>query len=193
PGDMKLFACYASAHLWYLKGDYSRSLGTAETGISMAHITYPIPLIYLHLISAVDCMNLRDTEMGKEHFVKAWDLAKKDGFYQPFGEHHGLLQGLVEVILKKEDPAAYGRIVEITYGFSSGWRKIHNPDTHEAVTDLLTTTEFSIAMLASKAWSNRQIAQYMNISVGTVKNRMSDIYNKLNITNRKDLKKYLLK
>lgn len=193
PGGTKLFACYALAHLWYLKGDYSRSLGTAETGLSMASVSYPISLIYLNLIAAVDCMNLRDTEKAKAYVELAWDLVKKDGFYQPFGEHHGLLQGLVEVCLKKEDPVAYGRIVEITYDFGSGWRKIHNSDTNESVTDQLTTTEFSIAMLASKKWSNRQIAQFMDVSLGTVKNRISDIYEKLNITNRKDLKKFLLK
>ncbi|MEG0793187.1 MAG: LuxR C-terminal-related transcriptional regulator [Lachnospiraceae bacterium] len=192
PDGMKLYAYYALAHLWYLKGDYSRSLGIADTGLSMLNTVYPISLIYLNLIAAMDCMNMKNTVKGKEYFINAWELAKYDGFYQPFGEHHGLLQGLVEVVLKKEHQDAYDKIIKITYQFSDGWRKIHNLETCESVTDLLTTTEFSIAMLASKKWSNKQIAQYMDISEGTVKNHISNIYNKLNIRNRKDLSKYLL-
>ena len=70
---------------------------------------------------------------------------------------------------------------------------IHNPSSKTNVTDALTTMEFSIAMLASRNWSNQEIADHLNISVNTVKHYLSDIYIKLNISKRDDLKDYMLK
>ena len=59
--------------------------------------------------------------------------------------------------------------------------------------DDLTTTEFSIAMLACRDWSNDQIAAHMGVSKGTVKNRLSSVYAKLGITSRSELAQYMLK
>ena len=109
------------------------------------------------------------------------------------GEHHGLLQGLIETCLKKDYPEDYERIIAITYKFSFGWRRIHNPDTNEYVADNLTTTEFTIAMLASRGWTNQEIADYMKITSRTVKQHMTCIFNKISISNRKQLKDYMLR
>lgn len=92
--------------------------------------------------------------------MQAWEIARPDGLIEGIGEHHGLLQGLIETCLKKDYPKDYERIIAITYKFSFGWRRIHNPDTNEYVADNLTTTEFTIAMLASRGWTNQEIADY---------------------------------
>ena len=125
--------------------------------------------------------------------MKAWELAEPDDLIEGIGEHHGLLQGLIETCMKEDYPKAYERIIEITYRFSYGWRRIHNPDTNEEVADNLTTTEFTIAMLANRGWTNQEIAEYMNITERTVKQRLTDIFNKLNISNRKQLNNYMLR
>lgn len=101
--------------------------------------------------------------------------------------------GLIETCLKKDYPEDYERIIAITYKFSFGWRRIHNPDTNEYVADNLTTTEFTIAMLASRGWTNQEIADYMKITSRTVKQHMTCIFNKISISNRKQLKDYMLR
>ena len=125
--------------------------------------------------------------------MSAWELAKPDSLIEGIGEHHGLLQGLIEICLKDDFPEDYERIIAITYRFSYGWRRIHNPDTQETVADNLTTTEFTIAMLASRGWTNIEIAEHMKITERTVKQRLTDIFNKLNINNRKQLHTYMLR
>lgn len=132
-------------------------------------------------------------ELTKRHFMKAWELAEPDDLIEGIEEHQGLLQGLIETCMKEEYPQAYERIIGITYRFSYGWRRRHNPDTHEKVADNLTTTEFTIAMLANRGWTNAEIAEYMGITERTVKQRLTDIFNKLNISNRKQLKDYMLR
>ena len=69
------------------------------------------------------------------------ELARSDDLIEGIGEHHGLLQGLIETCLKKDYPGYYERIIDITYRFSAGWRRIHNTDANEDVADNLTTTE----------------------------------------------------
>ena len=53
----------------------------------------------------------------------------------------------------------FKRIIDITYRFSSCWRRVHNPITGHDVADDLTTTEFAIAMLAARGWTTQEIAQ----------------------------------
>ena len=193
PGGMKLWGCYVMAHEAYLTQEYEKSLGIVDACLSLSSKVYPIAMIYLHLMAAMDAMNLRKPELAKQHFMKAWELAEPDDLIEGIGEHHGLLQGLIETCMKDAYPEAYERIIEITYRFSYGWRRIHNPDTNEKVADNLTTTEFTIAMLANRGWTNSEIAEYMGVTERTVKQRLTDIFNKLSITNRKQLKNYMLR
>lgn len=47
-------------------------------------------------------------------------------------------------------------------------------------------------MMASDGWTNKEIASYMEISVNTVKHYLTDIFSKLNVKKREELKKYML-
>ena len=35
---------------------------------------------------------------AQEEMLRSWELAKMDGFLEPFIEHHGLLRGLIEAL-----------------------------------------------------------------------------------------------
>ena len=106
--------------------------------------SYPISELFLHLAASMACMSLKDIDAAKAHFGAAWGIARPDGLIELIGEHHGLLQGLIEACLKTQYPDDFARIIEITYRFSYGWRRIHNPDSGEDVADDLTTTEFTM-------------------------------------------------
>ena len=192
-GGFKELACYVLAHKAYLEGEYEYSLGMVETSIALSETLYPIPRIYNYLIAAIDLMNLKRPEDAARYFMKAWDMARPDDMIEGFGEHHGLLQGLMETCIRRDEPEIYKRMTDITYRFSSGWRKLHNPATGEKVADNLTTMEFTVAMLACHGWANSDIAEFMQLSVSTVGQHLSSVYNKLGITKREQLKHYMLK
>lgn len=193
PKGMQLWSAYVLAHRAYLDNEYERSLGIVQASLMTCERVYPLAMIYLNLIAAMDSMNLKQTDKGKEYFMKAWELARPDDLIEGIGEHHGLLQGLIETCLKKDYPNYYERIIDITYRFSAGWRRIHNTDTNEDVADNLTTTEFTIAMLANRGWTNNEIAAHLGITPRTVKQHLSCVFTKLNITNRKQLASFMLK
>ena len=193
PMGLRAFALYVQAHYLYLKEVYGHSAGPVEATLAMGAERYPIPAIYLHLVAVMDYISLRQTEMAKAHLLSAWALARPDDLIEGLGEHHGLLGGMLEAVIKPEWPEDFKRIIAITYRFSAGWRKVHNPETGHDVADDLTTTEFAASMLAARGWTNQEIADHMHISPNTVKRYISTAMEKLHIRHRQELKQFMLR
>ena len=193
PPGLRAFALYVQAHYLYLKGEYAHSSGIVEATLDMGAAHYPIPAIYLHLVAVMDYMSLKQSDRAESHLLAAWEIARPDDLIEGFGEHHGLLGAMLEAVIKPKWPKDFKRIIDITYRFSSGWRRVHNPITGHDVADDLTTTEFSMAMLAARGWTNQEIAEHLNISANTVKSHISEAMKKLNVGTRKELKQYMLR
>ncbi len=191
PKGLRIFGAYLLAHKAYLKRDYRRALGITDIALALPEKSYPLPTIYIHLIAAVSLINTKHIDEAKQHFAQAIALAKPEGFFQPFAEHHGMLQGMIETLRFKE-PDTYKKIITLTERFADGWRSIHNTLAKKTVTVVLTPNEFSIAMLYSRGWRVSEIAQHLELSERTVKRIISDIYEKLDITGRAELNKYML-
>lgn len=187
PQGLQYFAMYAMAHALYIQREYDRAMGVAEAALAMAGNQYPVVSIYLRIVLCMICVSLKQDERANQLFEIAWQSSQQEGYMHPFVEHHGLLQGMVERLLRKTSPAEYERFTSSVYDFSRGWMKIHNPVSNTRVTDALTPYEFSIAMLAAKGRSNKEIAQVMDVSVNTVKANLENIFLKLNITSRSQI------
>ncbi len=193
PPGLRLFVLYVEAHHAYLNRQYGVAIGIAETALALESEIYPISTVYLHLVASMGYLNMNHPQQAKEHLLEAWQIAQPDDLIEAFGEHHGLLAGTLEATLKKEHPEAFKRIIEITYRFSAGWRKIHNPETGNRVADNLTTSEFAASMLAARGWTNQEIAAHMGLSEYTVRHYLSVAMQKLNVTQRAHLAAYMLK
>ena len=192
PPGLRAFAMYVQAHYTYLQEEYEKSAGVVEATLAMQGESYPIPAIYLHLVAVMDYMSMKQTDRAEAHLLTAWEIARPDDLIEGFGEHHGLLGAMLEAVIKPKWPEDFKRIIDITYRFSSGWRRVHNPKTGHDVADDLTTTEFVIAMLAARDWTTQEIAEHLKISANTAKSHISEAMRKLNVQNRKDLKQYML-
>ncbi len=51
--------------------------------------------------------------------------------------------------------------------------------------------EYTVALLAARQWSNQEIADYLEISLRTVKYHMSSVFNKLGVDGRKELEEIM--
>lgn len=193
PGGLKLYACYILAHKAYLEGDYSRALATADMGVAISPEIFPIAFVYCHIIAAIALMNMKRPKEALARLEKAWAIAEPDNLLQPFAEHHGLLQGLIEVFFKDKYPEIHKQIDKITYAFSAGWRAVHNPDTKHEVADNLSTLDFTIAMLYSRDWTAAEIGAHLGLSDRTVYRHIDTIYSKLGILSQEELSQYMLK
>ncbi len=193
PTGLRLFVLYAMAHHAYLNKQYGACIGIAETALALEGVVYPIPTIYLHLIATVGYINIKQGEQAKNHILEARKLANPDRIIQPFGEHHALLGGMLEAVIKRFFPEDFNKMIDITNSFSIGWRKLHNYETGNTVTDDLTTTEYTVAMLAAREWSNKEISNHLGISTNTVKMHISAALQKLGVSQRKELSQYMHK
>lgn len=191
PWGQRLFAISLLAHRRYLMGEYAKAQGMVQSAMMMAAEQYPIVFIYLSCVSAMCQINQKDQTGAVESISRAWEWAKKDQLFEPFIEYHGLLQGVLEVCIRKSEPELYKKLVDGIISFSRGWMKIYNSHMDKSVTDLLTPLEFSVAMLACRDWTNQEIADYMGLSVNTVKHYVSTILEKLNISKREQIKEYV--
>jgi len=187
PKGIRLFGCYIMAYDEYLKGNYERALGIAETAIYVADTVHPIAKIYLNIIAAVALISMKRREEALVHFDRAWELAEPDGMFQAFGVHHNMLRGLVEARIKGRYPQEYLKILDISNRFHKTRKAKDNPDLNAGFHDDLKPLEQIIAILASQGWSNKEIANHMEISTNTVKYYISVIFQKLRISDRKQL------
>ncbi|MCH3943749.1 MAG: LuxR C-terminal-related transcriptional regulator [Atopobiaceae bacterium] len=193
PAGLRVLAAYVTAHAAYLAGDYERGLGLAQGTLLASGEVYPIPLVYLRCVMAMCQISLRREREAEESLLAAWGLARADGLVEAFVEHHGPLRGLVEHCIRHDDPESYDAICDKVVAFSRGWMRVHNAKTHETVTDRLTPMEFSVAMLACRRWTNRQIASYLGLSPNTVKHYLSAILATLGVSRREDLRPFVLR
>lgn len=189
----QLYALYAQSYSLYLQQEYAQALGVAKAALIMDANRRPIICIYLNLLACMAAMSLSYFDQADRFFLDALQIAKPNKYIQPFIGHHGPLQGLVEKHIRDQEPELYKMIAEKVVLFRSGWSDVHNPQSANQVTCLLTPYEYGIAMMAAKGNTNQEIADYFSISVNTVKARLSTIYRKIGITKRSELQKHLNK
>jgi DNA-binding CsgD family transcriptional regulator len=187
----RLFLLYARSYALYLQQAYEHALGVAEAALMMADMCHPLISIYLNLAASMAAMNLSRFQLADRFFLNALELAIPEGYIQPFIGHHGPLQGMVEKHIRDREPKLYKMIAEKVVHFRTGWTEIHNPRSSHKVTTLLTPYEFALAMMASKGKTNKEIADYLHISINTVKSHLSTIYRILDVTKRTELKERL--
>jgi len=188
PEGLKLFACYMLASKMRQSGKYQGAHSVARIAVQLSDNKFILPRIFCKLMDAIALMDMKLTEDAEKQFMLAWELAIKDGFIEPFTEHYSLLSGLAERCIKKDYPEEYKKITEKARIFYGRIRAINDMDSDG---EMLTVTEFSIAMLYARDWSAKEIAEHFNISVRTVYRHISNIYATLNIGSVAELKKYV--
>lgn len=193
PDELMPMAIYAYAHYLILCGDYGRAIGLAEGMLIQRKEHMPVSEIYLSIITGVGYICRSEWKKAEYYFTHAWELALPDGLFMPFVEHKGMLSGMLERCVRRAWPEEYKKISALFSVYHKNWVKVHNSLTGESVTDKLTGTELNVAMLASKGLSNTEIGEFLSISVNSVRSHLRNIFNKLEITNRKELSEFVIK
>lgn len=193
PETLTPMAIYAYAHYLILCGDYGRAIGLAEGTLIQMQRRMPVSEIYLSIIISVGYICRCEWNKAEYYFMHAWEIAEPDRLFMPFAEHRSILSGMLEKCIKNSRPAAYKTISNLFSAYHKNWVAVHNALTGEHVTDKLTGTELNVAMFASRGLQNQEIAEFLNISVNSVRSHLRNIFNKLAITNRKQLNDFVIK
>lgn len=189
---IKPMAYYVYARYLIETGDVGRAIGIAESTLLFMETPRPITEIYLCLIIVRGYMIRQVWDRAEYYFRRAWSLAKPDGLFMPFAEHRAMLFGMLEKCLRFEEPEEYKKILTIANKYHRSWVYVHNELTGDSITDSLAAIEYNVASLAAKGMQNTEIADFLGISVNSVRSHLRSIFNKLDIKSRKELDRYVI-
>lgn len=182
---VKYFACIGKADVMLALAQTALSLSSPESGITMTDI-------YLRLTCAVSCYALEQKDEAKEWLLSAMHLALPHGFVTPFSENVTALGGIIEQCLEEEFPDAYKPVMEQCERTWKNWITFHNQFTKDNITLILSLREYHLAVLVARRVPYAKIAKQYGISVGRLKNIMLEIREKLFLSNREELEKFIL-
>ena len=192
PASLKLMGFYAYAQYLIALGDVGRSIGLAEGALLFSQRSCPVSEIYLSLIISIGYMLRQTWDKAEYYFVHAWHLAQPDGIIMLFVELRGMLSGVLEKCLRRQEPQMYKIISDYSNVYHRSWVAVHNELTGDLVSDKLTAIEFNVATLAAHGISNTEIADFLGITVNSVRAHMRNIFNKLGIDSRKELSGFVI-
>lgn len=150
-----------------------------------------LPEIYLRLLCAVGYHGSDNNTLAELHLDRAIELALPDCLYSPLAEYRKILHFLIDARLRKVSPEALAEVRRLNKRLLHGWTKLHNAVMNRKVSNELTAREHEVASLAVFGFSNREIAEKLQISLGSVKQSLYRATEKTGAQNRQQLGEYL--
>lgn len=187
-------ALYLRAKYFHCSGRIDAMLAVAQTALSVCAPQQGItlPNIYLRVTCAAAHHELGHADEAKRYLLGAMRIALPHGFITPFAEIVTSFGGLIELCLEQAFPAYYNAVIGQWERTWKNWMAVHNQFTKDNITLMLTLREYHLASLVARRVPYAKIAKQYCISVGRLKNIMLEIYEKLFISSRDELAKYVL-
>lgn len=200
-GDFSALAPQARPNALYLRAKYFHCLHNYEVTLAVAQTTLTLSAqpqgftttdIYLRVTCAIASHCLGRDDDARRWLLEAMRICLPHGFITPFAEVVTLLGGLVERCLEQEFPHYYDAVIGQWKRTVKNWIAFHNHFTKDNITLILSLREYHIAVLVARRVPYAKIAKQYCISVGRLKNIMLEIYEKLYISGREELVKYIM-
>ena len=161
--------------VYLAQGAYANVLGRSEGLLTLCEaMHYALVALHIRIQTAAAYEMLGKSEEAQQWLSKALADATPDGFVMPFVENYDRLQPILAREIKSD---LIGKIIEL--GEAARARKAAN--TRPGAFDALTQREFEIVNLMAQRLSNREIAERLFLSEGSVKQYVNQIYSKLHI------------
>lgn len=160
-----------------LKNNYIKLEIIAESMIeSSKKCGYIFISIFAYIFDSIAKYNLYGIEYAIISLDKALELAESDNIVMPFVENYN---ELIDILPQMENKYI-SKILPICKRFKKGITKIKSS---KSVT-FLTARENQIISLVAKGYKNIEVSEALGIAPVTVEKILSNIYKKLNVTNR---------
>jgi len=170
-----------------LKQRYSELYGISQPILELAkENNYLLPQVYHLLYLAVAKQNSGRQAEAQVLFNQALELALPDKVYLPFAEHSSLLPLMKTARYSGFDKMQIDDILSLYDRQQSGVKKVIK--VVMAAESPLTPREREVARLARERLSTKEIAGKLFVSEGTIKSTLKNIYRKLEIESKTQLK-----
>ena len=169
--------------VYLAQGEFPRVIGRSEPLLSGCEsLHYALVALHIRLQTASAYEALGNRAMARKLLVRALEDAQPDGFVLPFAENAPYLMNHYSALSRELETPFAAAVCEA----SGQW--LSRKETSDAPCELpealreLSERERSVAQLMALRKTNREIAETLFLSEGTVKQYINRIYSKLQLT-----------
>ena len=169
--------------VYLAQGEFPRVIGRSEPLLSGCEsLHYALVALHIRLQTASAYEALGNRAMARKLLIRALEDAEPDGFVLPFAENAPYLMNHYSALSRELETPFAASVCEISERWLS--RQQTSGSRQEPIEALreLSERERSVAQLMALRKTNREIAETLFLSEGTVKQYINRIYSKLQLT-----------
>ena len=169
--------------VYLAQGEFPRIIGRSEPLLSGCEsLHYALVALHIRLQTASAYEALGNRAMARKLLVRALEDAEPDGFVLPFAENAPYLMNHYSALSRELETPFAASVCELSERWLSRKETSGAPcELPEALREL-SERERSVAQLMALRKTNREIAETLFLSEGTVKQYINRIYSKLQLT-----------
>ena len=169
--------------VYLAQGEFPRVIGRSEPLLSgCGSLHYALVALHIRLQTASAYEALGNRAMARKLLIRALEDAEPDGFVLPFAENAPYLMNHYSALSRELETPFAAAVCEASGQWLSRKETSGAPcELPEALREL-SERERSVAQLMALRKTNREIAETLFLSEGTVKQYINRIYSKLQLT-----------
>ena len=180
--------------VYLAQGEYSKVIGRSESILAMCQaLHYDLVALHVQIQLLAANWKLGKTEQALELLRGSLSQVFPDGILMPFVENYPYIEELLKGSFFGINENFLFRITRMGKEWEMRCDQLKKEEAYPPVFKVLSDRELEITELMAKHMSNKEIAQSLFLSEGTVKQYINQIYSKLQIPGDVRVKrKYLL-
>ena len=168
--------------VYLAQGAYARVIGRSEGLLAVCEgMHYALVALHIRIQTAAAYAMLGKRAEAAALLDRAVRDAAPDGLLLPFAENFRCLEELLEDRASQFGAEFIRQVIRLGGECEARKKRRHAQDSRPAALSALTEREHEIVTLMAKRLSNREIAEKLYLSEGSVKQYVNRIYSKLHI------------
>jgi DNA-binding CsgD family transcriptional regulator len=168
--------------VYLVQGDYVRVIGRCEGLLKVCEeLHYALVALHLLIQSAAAYEMMGKAQKSDEYLKKAMELAEPDSFFIPFVENYRYIKEALARLGDASFTDFAARIKESGTDFEERINNKKETSARPSALAILTRREYDIVTLMEKRLTNKEIADKLFLSEGSVKQYINQIFSKLEI------------
>ena len=168
--------------VYLAQGEYAKVIARSEQQLAVcAGLHYGLVALQIRVQAAAAYEQLGKRAEALQQLRGVLAQAEPDGLVMPFVENSRYLKEVFAELAEREPSELLDRVITLGEQYEAQCRQLQSGSGRHAAFAALTDREYEIVQLMAARLSNREIAEKLYLSEGSVKQYLNQIYAKLYI------------
>ncbi len=168
--------------VYLAQGEYAKIIGRYESLKKVCdNMHYALVSIHLKIQAAGAYFMMKKAAEAEKLLAEALSEAEPDGFIMPFVENYRYIREIIRIFSLKNASRLLDLIMENGEKYETNRAFLQNNAARPQAVAMLSDKELELAYLLAGRMSNKEIAEKLYLSEGTVKQYANQIYAKLGL------------